>query len=440
MHQLFLYRDMDQADLVCSLLSLTESCGRDRRLSEEQLSGFDACVSRLVETGETYGLNGHLVHCCIALFLANSDNVFSRACEKAVPEGSIVQLARLDFARIRTLFSFDWSRMDELAGLPVSGVLTGFRSANRNRHLFNARVRDRICRLGAELAAAEDDTAFFDAATSFYREYGVGDLGLHKAFRIETDDRGIPELKPITCTEHVRMDQLVGYEAQKERLLENTRNFVLGRAANNCLLYGDAGTGKSSCIKAVMNEFYGDGLRLIEVYRHQFRCLPAIISRIKGRNYRFILYMDDLSFEDFETDYKYLKAVIEGGLENRPENVLIYATSNRRHLVRESFDDRKDYSPELHSSDTVQEKLSLAARFGVSIYFGAPDKAQYEEIVKALAEREGIRMEEDRLLKEASRWELRHGGRSGRCAAQFIIWLKGRLAGDAGNGSALPDD
>ena len=425
MEQFIIYRGMDGEALVASMLELVQRGSEQAAFTDAETQNYTKTVSELVRIGETYGLNGNLWHCVTALFLANSENVFSRACEKSVPRGSITALAKQDFAKIRTVFSFDWMSLDELSGIPVAEHLCGFQSANRNGHIFNMRVRDRICRLGAELASSENTDSFFEAVTNFYREYGVGDLGLHKAFRIETDDKGAPFIRSITCTEHVSMDELVGYESQKKRLRDNTRAFVDGKEANNVLLYGDAGTGKSSCIKAVMNEFYGDGLRMIEVYRHQFRYLPDIISQIKGRNYRFIIYMDDLSFEDFETEYKYLKAVIEGGLENRPDNVLIYATSNRRHLIRESFDDRKDYNAELHSSDTVQEKLSLAARFGISIYFGAPDKAEYEEIVRRLAADAGIRMDEKELLLQANQWELRHGGRSGRCAAQFIVWLKG---------------
>ena len=170
-----------------------------------------------------------------------------------------------------------------------------------------------------------------------------------------------------------------------------------------------------------MNEFYSKGLRLIEVYKHQFKDLPKIISQIKSRNYKFIIYMDDLSFEEFEIEYKYLKAVIEGGLETKPDNVLIYATSNRRHLIKESFDDVKDYKPELHSSDTVQEKLSLVARFGVTIYYGAPEKQEYDDIVINLAKKNGIEMDTDELLLEAGRWELNHGGRSGGVHSSLLF-------------------
>ncbi len=197
------------------------------------------------------------------------------------------------------------------------------------------------------------------------------------------------------------------------------------REANNCLLFGDSGTGKSSSIKAVLHQYYDKGLRMIEIYKHQFRDLSDVIAQIKNRNYRFIIYMDDLSFEEFEVDYKYLKAIIEGGLEVRPENVLIYATSNRRHLIRENFSDKEEVREDMHRSDTVQEKLSLSSRFGVTIYFGRPEPKEFKEIVTTLARRAGIDMPEEELLLLANKWELSHGGISGRTAVQFITYLKG---------------
>ena len=220
----------------------------------------------------------------------------------------------------------------------------------------------------------------------------------------------------------------MGYEIPKQKLIDNTEAFVSGRKANNCLLFGDAGTGKSSCIKAIANAYYERGLRIIEIYKHQFQDLNEVIAQIKNRNYKFIIYMDDLSFEDFEIEYKYLKAVIEGGLEKKPDNVLIYATSNRRHLIRENFSDREEIREDMHTGDTVQEKLSLVSRFGVTIYFGAPTKKEFQGIVKALAERAGLLIPEEELLLEANRWELSHGGLSGRTARQFIDYLSGKLA------------
>ena len=252
----------------------------------------------------------------------------------------------------------------------------------------------------------------------------MGKLVLHKAFRVEHKEDGA-KIIPITKIAHVHLDDLVGYEIAKTKLIENTEAFVEGRRANNCLLFGDAGTGKSSSIKAVLNQYYDRGLRMIEVYKHQFQDLNDIISQVKSRNYKFIIYMDDLSFEEFEIEYKYLKAVIEGGLERRPENVLIYATSNRRHLIRETFRDKADRDEELHTNDTVQEKLSLVARFGVTIYFGRPEKKEFQEIVRQLAQRSGIEMPEEELLLAANKWELSHGGLSGRTAQQFIDYLAG---------------
>ena len=167
---------------------------------------------------------------------------------------------------------------------------------------------------------------------------------------------------------------------------------------------------------------------MIEVYKHQFQDLNDVIAQIKNRNYKFIIYMDDLSFEEFEIEYKYLKAVIEGGLEKKPDNVLIYATSNRRHLIRETFKDKEDRDEELHTNDTVQEKLSLVARFGVTIYSGRPQKREFQEIVCQLAKRNNLNLTEEELLAEANKWELSHGGMSGRTAQQFIDYLAGKEA------------
>ncbi|MHB8064538.1 MAG: ATP-binding protein, partial [Ruminiclostridium sp.] len=231
------------------------------------------------------------------------------------------------------------------------------------------------------------------------------------------------EIVPIINTEAIYLKDLVGYEFQKKSLIKNTEDFVKGYKANNVLLYGDSGTGKSSSIKAILNEYHHLGLRMIEVYKHQFGDLSSIIEQLKDRNYKFIIYMDDLSFEDYETDYKYLKAIIEGGLEARPDNVLLYATSNRRHLIREKWSDKQDRDDDLHTNDTVQEKLSLAARFGLSILYISPNRKEFEHIVKVLADNHNITLPEEELYLEANRWELRHGGLSGRTAQHFITHL-----------------
>ena len=291
--------------------------------------------------------------------------------------------------------------------------------------MFNKRIRDRIVELAVALEMASTVKEFGQIVTEFYREFGVGRFGLNKAFRINETSGGT-DIIPITSIEHVYLKDLVGYEIQKRKLIDNTEAFIQGRAANNVLLYGDSGTGKSSSIKAILNQYYDRGLRMIEVYKHQFKCLSEVLEQIKDRNYKFIIYMDDLSFEDFEIEYKYLKAIIEGGLGKKPQNVLIYATSNRRHLIREKFSDKREILDDLHANDTVQEKLSLVARFGVTIYYGAPEKKEFQEIVKVLAERCGVDMEKEELLAEANKWELSHGGLSGRTASQFITHLLGK--------------
>ena len=341
-------------------------------------------------------------------------------------DGSINQIALHDFAIFKEMFDYDFSKLERDLDAECLQILMNYKNVTGGGKVFNRRIRDRICDLSRSLGESADVDEFKSKITQFYKEFGVGKLGLHKAFRVEHPEHGDVQIVPITNIAHVHLDDLVGYEIAKKKLIDNTKAFVEGKKANNCLLFGDAGTGKSSSIKAILNQYYDQGLRMIEVYKHQFKDLNDVIAQIKNRNYKFIIYMDDLSFEEFEIEYKYLKAVIEGGLEKKPENVLIYATSNRRHLIRETFKDKADRDEELHTNDTVQEKLSLVARFGVTIYFGSPNKKEFQEIVRVLAEKNDIHMPEEKLLLEANKWELSHGGLSGRTAQQFIDYLAGQ--------------
>ena len=304
--------------------------------------------------------------------------------------------------------------------------ISDYKAIHKKDLMYNKNVSEKVRALSKKLEAAKDEKEFFDGVTGFYKDFGVGMFGLNKAFRIDEKPEGGIAFRAINNMDTVMLDDLVGYEIQNKKLVDNTEAFVQGKKANNVLLFGDSGTGKSTSIKAIVNQYYKDGLRMIEIYKHQFKYLSTIIADIKNRNYKFIIYMDDLSFEEFEIEYKYLKAVIEGGLEKKPKNVLIYATSNRRHLIRETFRDKQDRDEDMHTNDTVQEKLSLVARFGVTIYFGSPDKKAFQEIVRVLAKKNGINMPEEQLLLEANAWELSHGGLSGRTAQQFIDYLAGR--------------
>ena len=424
--QCILYRNFSQ-DWI-----LTEMCGLiDRAEDEDWLlehrESFYRCLNGLVEMAADYGFSGNLWQDYLTYLLVNHENAFSRACEIVGPvEGSVSQLARHDFAIIRELFETDLSFFDRVYHHGDPAVIENYVPVSGDGKLFNRRIRDRICTLSRRLGEAGSTEEFMTEVVDFYRDFGVGKLGLHKAFRVQEGERGAAEIVPITNIAHVHLDDLVGYEIAKKKLIDNTEAFVEGRRANNCLLFGDAGTGKSSSIKGILNQYYDKGLRIIEIYKHQFCYLNDVIAQIKNRNYKFIIYMDDLSFEEFETEYKYLKAVIEGGLEKKPDNILIYATSNRRHLIKESFADKEGRRDQLHSSDTVQEKLSLVSRFGVTIFFCAPDKKEFQAIVKALAQRSSLRIGEEELLAEANKWEVSHGGLSGRTAQQFIDYLLGQ--------------
>ena len=424
--ELILYKHFKHEDILTDMSWLLTHCEDDYYNLDDKKTLLYDVVHRLVELAGSHGYEGNLWHTFLTYLLANNENAFSMASEiKGEVEGSINQIAIHDFGVFKELFDADIASLDRILGTSCVHLLFHYQNVNSQSKMFNKRVRDRICELSVKLAQAETPEVFLNIMCEFYKDFGVGKFGLHKAFRIVHKEDGA-DIVPITNIAHVYLEDLIGYESAKQKLIDNTEAFVEGKKANNCLLFGDAGTGKSSSIKGILNRYYDKGLRIIEVYKHQFQDLNDIIAQIKTRNYKFIIYMDDLSFEDFEIEYKYLKAVIEGGLEKKPDNVLIYATSNRRHLVREKFSDKEERRDDLHSSDTVQEKLSLYARFGVSIFFCAPDKKEFDHIVVSLAQRYGIEMPKQELLEEANKWELYHGGLSGRTAQQFIDYLLGK--------------
>ncbi|WP_138303303.1 MULTISPECIES: ATP-binding protein [Eubacteriales] len=424
-HELIIYKNLEQEQILNDMTFLMENYDNEYYNQEDLKSLLFECTGSILELCVDHGFEGNLWHDYLTFLLANDENAYSTSCE-IVGEtgGSINKVALHDFEIFKELFDYDFSAMEAGLGVDCVSMILTYTGSGTHGSVFNGRIRDRICALARSLGQTQGAEEFKASVTQFYKEFGVGKLGLHKAFRVAHDEEGV-HIVPITKIAHVQLDELVGYESAKKKLIDNTEAFVKGRRANNCLLFGDAGTGKSSSIKAILNKYYDQGLRMIEVYKHQFQDLNDVIAQIKNRNYKFIIYMDDLSFEEFEIEYKYLKAVIEGGLEKKPDNVLIYATSNRRHLIRETFRDKEERDEELHTNDTVQEKLSLVARFGVTIYFGKPAKKEFQEIVRQLAKRNGIEMDEEQLLLEANRWELNHGGMSGRTAQQFIDYLLG---------------
>ncbi len=428
--KLVIYRSIPKDSILCRLSDICRRFSSGAYEKEDLVGEIYDQIHRLLDVATRYGFNGNLWHNYLAYLLATTEVPFSLVSEKVgASEGTVAEFAKSDLAIFKQLFDYDFGILEEELGINCFTIIEHYRAVVKEERIFNRSVSDKVRLLSGNIEEAKDAEELYSIVTGFYRDYGVGKLGLNKAFRVADHGDGVSILEPITATGDMRLSDLIGYELQKEKLTENTEAFVSGRHANNVLLYGDAGTGKSTSVKAILNEYYDRGLRMIEVYKHEFQYLSRIINEIKNRNYRFIIFMDDLSFDEGETEYKYLKAVIEGGLETRPDNVLIYATSNRRHLVRESWNDRRAEAEndDLHRNDTIQEKLSLAARFGCSIGYFKPNQKEYYEIVTALAKKyPEIDLPEDELKKEATRWELQHGGFSGRAAQQFIDQIAGR--------------
>ncbi len=428
---LILYGDLDEDTILYQLGEIFRRYEDGTATKAQTIRDIYTQVKRLLTVATEFGFDKNLWHNYLTFLLITDENPFSLTCEKVGANvGSVNHFAKNDFQAFRALFDFDFSKIEAELGIDCFSRLSDYKAIGKKELMYNKNVSEKVQALSERLEQAQDDDAFFTAVTDFYKAYGVGMFGLNKAFRIEGDGAGSLSFLPINNMDKVMLDDLIGYEIQKKQLIDNTEAFVEGRKANNVLLFGDSGTGKSTSIKAIVNQYYDRGLRMIEIYKHQFKDLSYVINQIKNRNYRFIIYMDDLSFEEFEIEYKFLKAVIEGGVETKPENILIYATSNRRHLIKETWNDRSDmeHSGEIHRSDTIEEKLSLANRFGVAICYSKPTPKQYYEIVYGLARKQGLPYSEEELHREAQKWELRHGGLSGRTAQQFINYMAG-LAG-----------
>lgn len=430
--RLLIYGDMPKDTILMELADIVRKMDDKSQTKEELSTRVFTQMKHLLQVATDYGFDRNLWHNYLTFLLITNENPFSITCEKVgANEGSVNYFAKGDFRAFLDLFHYDFSALEEYLGIDCFSRISNYQAIGKKELMYNKNVSQKVQALSRRLEEAQDENEFFDCVTGFYKDYGVGMFGLNKAFRIQSRNDGRVDFVAINNMDAVMLDDLIGYELQKKKLVENTLAFVQGKKANNVLLFGDSGTGKSTSIKAIVNEFYDQGLRMIEIYKHLFKDLSSVIAQIKNRNYRFIIYMDDLSFEEFEVEYKFLKAVIEGGVETRPDNILIYATSNRRHLIKENWNDRSDMEHEngMHRSDTMEEKLSLVNRFGVTICYSKPSQKEYFHIVEGLARRAGITMPEEMLRAEANKWELSHGGISGRTAQQFINYLLGAMEG-----------
>ncbi|QTL97083.1 DUF815 domain-containing protein [Iocasia frigidifontis] len=413
LEKLLVYRGILQDSLFEELRDLII---KQYNNSESERVYYQIC-HRFIKLAEEEGYNGDLWQNYLSKLIVLDKNPFSLQAELAGQVGnSLYKAVQHDIELIKGLYRYTIFDIGAVSGIGETDFMNNYLSSTiENKAVIDLTKVEKL----RDIFIKESSQQIIVRLIDYYFSTGTGELGFYKAFRW---DESRETLAGILTPDSIKFDELVGYERQKKRLIKNTEAFLNGRKANNVLLFGDSGTGKSSSIKALLNEYAYRGLRLIEITREQGKYLPQILELLKNRGLYFIIFMDDLSFEDFETDYKYLKAVMEGGIEVKPANVLFYATSNRRHIVKEKWADRQE-DGEIHISDAVQEKLSLAERFGMTISYQAPDKKQFLDIVKNLAVKQNISMEDDEMKEKALQWEKRYNGFSGRTAQQFINYL-----------------
>ncbi len=351
----------------------------------------------------------------------DDENALSLGAERGDARPAVLEQARRDLHTLRELFALDAEALlDAIEAVPgLSGVWAPWENPGSAEDDSPRRA------LAGKLAAAGDWGSLAGTLATHYALHGAGLFGRYRAFRWESG-----RLRAVPHPDPVRLSALIGYEREREPLVKNTERLLAGLPSHHALLYGLPGTGKSSTVKAILNEYADRGLRLIELAKEDLKELPRVLEVLRGRGSRFVLFVDDLSFEEDEIEYKTLKALLEGSVEEPPTNVRVYATSNRRNLIRERFSEREEggAADDVHGRDTMQEKLSLAARFGLRLTFPSPNQKRYLEIVSGLARERGLKASPDELRERALLWDRWHAGRSGRTARQFIDELEAELS------------
>ena len=365
--------------------------------------------ARLIEKAEKIGLSGNIYRNYLIYALAHEKNLVSETVETS--GGNIGESLKNAFVHdIEILFDGENKNF-----LPL---LQNYQPTEKNKLESLSALEKNLENLnGAEKIA--------EVFIEHYKKFGYGDIAAFRAFRWDAEKKILVGIKHF---EKFLLEDLIGYAHQKELLTKNTKAFLENKPANNVLLVGARGTGKSSGVKALVNEYYSEGLRLVQITKPQLKNLAEIMEELrKFAGKKFIIFLDDLSFEESESEYKFLKSSIEGGVESRPENVLIYATSNRRHLIRETWRDRDENHDELYRDDSVNETISLSDRFGLIIHYYAPTQAEYLEIIRHMLKKKNISLDEEKLRIEGLRWEMSHSGRNGRTAKQFVNYFLGSL-------------
>jgi len=399
---LIIYRNILKDSLVNKLQHLLYS--GDANLRHELASDF-------IIKAEQLGLEGNIVKSYLLQLISQDENIFSSIAEETngkVGE-SLFNTALEDIKLLKNFINSDAPNILDLAVLD-------------NYHPSIPQSNDRLSFMQEYfINSCFTPEQITNKLVSLYARYGYGEMANYAAFRWD-DNTGLIGVQDYDT---VQLDDIIGYDRQKDVLIKNTEAFISGKPANNVLLAGARGTGKSSSVKALVNHFFSSGLRLVEVSKNQITQLYEIMNLLRNRRQKFIIFLDDLSFEEFEIEYKYLKSVIDGGVESKPLNVIIFATSNRRHIVKELWNDRNENSSEVHRNDTLNEKISLSDRFGITITFPQPSQDEYIKIVEEIAKKHKLKVTPSTLHSEALKWEMTHSGRSGRLAKQFVSHIMG---------------
>lgn len=367
----------------------------------------------LIQQAEKLGISGNLLPAYIVHLLAEGGNVAARTIEAVGSYGKGLldslgddMILLLPYLKVKTTVVIGRD----------NPFLNNYHPAKKEQNLFETNLLQRLVEMKTITSAARH-------LLRHYEKWGSGMMARYTAFRIGAGGTliGIADF-PV-----FNWDDLLGYEDQKYKLLTNTQNFMEGRPANNVLLTGARGTGKSTGVKALAAMFAADGLRLIQIGRDQLELVAPVLEKLNEiRSKKFILFFDDLSFDEGESGYKYLKSAIDGSVTAQPDNVLIYATSNRRHLLKETWGDRNDaLEAEVYRQDSANESISLSDRFGLILHYSTPSQEEYLQIIDHELRKAGVHLSKEELRLEGVRWEMEHSGRNGRIANQFVKWYLG---------------
>lgn len=415
---LLLYQDVLAHPIAQTFLALVHTLGRAEPEPVQCLRAYGVWFQSLVAHGQTW--QRYLIDA-----IATADNPFTRQAQQhdaTELSPSLMQAAQQDLQRLQCLYQCDpvqiAAGMQPMVQVDVQPIpIAVSAQVQTDPQLEQAQIV-----LRQQFEQAPDWASLVKDLAQHYRQCGIGKFARYRAFRWQSG-----ALIGITHPDPIRLNELVGYEIPQAELVKNTEFLLAGSPALHVLLYGSRGSGKSSRVKALVNEYCDRSLRLIEVSKSDLQDLGQIVEQLRDAPQKFIIFVDDLSFEDDDDAFKALKVVLEGSVTARPRNVVVYATSNRRHLVREFFDERPRPSQgdEIHAWDTVQEKLSFGDRFGLTLTFEPADQTTYLDIVRHLAEQAGLKLEPDTLTHQALQWATRHNGRSGRTARQFVDFMLG---------------